>query len=173
MKKFDLINRFLLFLKNIKPCKYLNLNSPFLNGSTNVMFLIHLNIRSLQKNFDNLCEFLSQLSSKPHAIAISKTKIKDTPLVNISIPGYTFLHKNSMTKAGGVGMYISDSFQFKELQFNFSFSGCESLWFRLTCPNSKIDYVVSTVYRHPSTNTTEFYDYLSKIFIELNMNQKY
>ena len=55
-----------------------------------------------------------------------ETKIKDKPQINISIPVYTFLHNNSDTNAGGVGVYVSDFFQFQELTFKASFSGCEN-----------------------------------------------
>ena len=92
------------------------------------LFLLHLNMRSLQKNFDNLCNFLSKLPSKPHVISISETKIKDKPLLNVSIPGYTFLHNNSLSNAGGVGVYVADIFQLEELTFKATIYGCENIW---------------------------------------------
>ena len=97
------MNRFLLFFK----------------------ILSHANIWTLQKNFDNLCNFLSKLPSKPHVISISETKIKDKPLLNVSIPGYTFLHNNSLSNAGGVGVYVADIFQLEELTFKVY--GCENI----------------------------------------------
>ena len=99
--------------QNIKSCKYLDLNSPCIHFKKNELFLLHLNMRSLQKNFDNLCNFLSKLPTIPHVIGISETKIKDKPLLNVSIPGYTFLHNNSLSNAGGVGVYVADIFQLK------------------------------------------------------------
>ena len=41
------------------------------------------------------------------------TQIKNSPgaLINISISGYEFVNVNSFTNAGGVGVYIAESFQ--------------------------------------------------------------
>ena len=34
-------------------------------------------------------------------------------LLNVSIPGYSFLGMNSKTSAGGVGLYVSENINFK------------------------------------------------------------
>ena len=39
----------------------------------------------------------------------------DKPLLDISIPGYIFLHVNTSTNAGGVGIYIIDTLQYEEI----------------------------------------------------------
>ena len=67
--------------------------------------MLHFNIRFLQKNFDTFYETLQLLPTLPQIIEISETKINDAPLTNISTPNYTFLHVNSTTRAGGVGLY--------------------------------------------------------------------
>ena len=87
------------------------------NSSKN-LFLLHLNIRSLQKNHDNLCEFLDQLPIKPHLIGLSETKIKHQPLLDISLPNYNFIHAASPTNAGAVGLYISDFLEYEILGIN-------------------------------------------------------
>ena len=145
----------------------------FGHQSNNELFLFHLNIRLLHKNFDSLCDLLSKLLQKPYIIGLSETKIKDKPQINISIPGYTFLHNNSDTNADGVGLYVSDIFQFQELTFKASFSGCVSLWIKLSRLNTEINYVVGTIYRHPNTNANAFCDYLNEILSDLDMNKKY
>ena len=71
--------------------------------------MLHFNIRSLQKNFDTFYETLQLLPTLPQIIEISETKVNDTPLTNISIPNYTFLHANSTTRTGGVGLYVLSS----------------------------------------------------------------
>ena len=124
---------------NISPCKYHDLNSQnnMFNSSKN-LFLLHLNIRSLQKNHDNLCEFLDQLPIKPHLIGLSETKIKHQPLLDISLPNYNFIHAASPTNAGGVGLYISDSLEYEILGINsIDTSGCESLFIKLSNLTSK------------------------------------
>ena len=98
-----------LMYDNISTCEYFDLSDIPEICSKNELFLTHLNIRSLHKNFDDLCQFLSQLPVIPHIICLSETKIKDMPLINLSLPGYSFMHVNSPTNAGGVGIYVSDT----------------------------------------------------------------
>ena len=115
LSKFDLSQKtFSLLFQNINPCKFIDVNSIF-NNCNDSLILLHLNMRSLQKNFDYLYRFLSTFPTKPDVICISETKIKDKPLLNISIPGYIFLHVNSFTNAGGVGIYIIDTLQYEEI----------------------------------------------------------
>ena len=92
---------------NIGTCEYFNLSDIPEISSKNELFLTHLNIRSLLKNFDDFCRFLSQLPVIPHIICLSETKIKDMPLINISLPGLLFMHLNSPNNAGGVGIYCT------------------------------------------------------------------
>ena len=75
---------------NIKPCEYLSPSSFPAVCNNGQLFLLHLNIRFSAKNDDNLADFLSKFTIQPHLIALTETKIKDKPLVNISIRGYTF-----------------------------------------------------------------------------------
>ena len=54
-----------------------------------------------------LTTFLANISEMPDIIAISETKITNGQiLVNVDINGYDFIHCDSTTKAGGVGIYI-------------------------------------------------------------------
>ena len=67
-------------------CAYHDQNS--LNNieiSTKGFFIMHLNIRSLQKNFDSLAYYLSELERPPDVIAISETKITKTRCIFTSI----------------------------------------------------------------------------------------
>ena len=86
-----------LMYDNISTCEYFDLFDIPEISFKNELFLTNLNIRFLHKNFDDLCQFLSQLSVIPHIICLSETKIKDMPLINISLSGYSFMHVNSST----------------------------------------------------------------------------
>ena len=111
----NLFNSFVLceetfssIFQNVKTCRYLNPSCLPIHCNDIKLILLHLNMRLLQKNYDDLHAFLSNLPCKPHIISISETKIKDKPLTSISLPGYILLHKNSVFNAGGVGVYTSD-----------------------------------------------------------------
>jgi len=43
----------------------------------------------------------------PDFIAISETKLKSKCSTNIQIPNYNFVHVDSLTNAGGVGLYVN------------------------------------------------------------------
>ena len=65
-------------------------------------------------------------------MAISETKLNENSASNISIPNYCFLRNDSPSNAGGVGIYIEESFKFrirKELSLNIS--NCEDLWIEI------------------------------------------
>ena len=69
---------------------------------------MHFNMRSLSKNVDKLHEFLTDLKTRPVVIAISETKLKESKIANnINLQGYNFIHYDSKTSAGGVGLYIN------------------------------------------------------------------
>ena len=66
---FDVVNSSVdIITRNIHPCKYhYSFIYPQNNSNTTKIFfsLIHFNIRSLQKNFNSLHEFLSLQQSSP------------------------------------------------------------------------------------------------------------
>jgi len=72
------------------------------------LFFIHFNLRSNQKNFDNFYHVVSSLRKLPDAIFISKTGLKQEPIVNIDLPGYNFVDIKTQTNAGGVCIYLQN-----------------------------------------------------------------
>ena len=127
------------------------------------LFLLHLNIRSLQKNYDKLCELLDQLPTRLQLIDLWETKNKHQPLLDISFLNYYFIHAALPTNAGGVGLYISDSLNDEILETNsIHTSSCESLFIKLSNLTSKRLITIRVIYRHPKNNITHFADELSK-----------
>ena len=73
--------------------------------------IIHLNIRSLQKNIDKLKDFLNDIKGKFSVIVLSETWIDDDKADLNSlfhIPNYSFIHEKRKTnrKGGGLGIYV-------------------------------------------------------------------
>ena len=61
--------------------------------------MIHANIRSLPKNFDNLVIFLRLLNSNLSCIGISETWLNDiSPIDAFNIPNYSFLCKSRSSR---------------------------------------------------------------------------
>ena len=80
-----------------QPWKILGIIPPNsdLPNYNNSLTILHLNIKSLNKNFDELYEFLVSFRLRPDVMCLTETRIKNDPLVNITIPQYKFFHVDS------------------------------------------------------------------------------
>ena len=149
---------------NIKPCIY----TDFINFDNridfhNSLFMIHFNIRSLQKNFDSFNEALQLLPALPQIICISETKINKEPLTNISISNYSFVCANSNTRAGGVGFHLNNSISYKTIgKHLLKIAGCEDLWVSINFPGIRHTIIIAVIYRHPNSDANTFIEALNK-----------
>ena len=143
--------------------------------------IIHFNVGSLQKNFDAFHEFLCNQPCSPDIICVTETRFnKNQPLLNIDISGYTFIHIDSPTTAGGVAMYINNALQFSVItNLQLTVNECENIWIKLHDSN----VIISTIYRHPKNDAQVFIDALNtnlekvrnnKVFLvgDFNLNIK-
>ena len=97
-----------------------------LDARPNDFFLLHFNLRSLSKNKDKIDEFLHDFERLPDLVAIVETKLNANSTINISIANYCFLHNDSPSQVGGVGIYIKESFKFRiRKQLSLNISSCE------------------------------------------------
>ena len=113
---------------HVKSCSYYDTPSLIPRLNSNELFLLHINIRSLQKNFDDLVNLISQFTVIPDITCITETRLKNSPLINISIPGYDFVKANTSSFAGGVGMYVSSKLNFEVIAKNTLDANCEDIW---------------------------------------------
>lgn len=122
------------------------------------IFILHVNMRSIQKNKHKLEELLNNLSTLPTIILVSETKISSTQIpFDINIDTYNFYHNDTNTKAGGVGIYIQKCIttsirQDLEIQIN---EQCENLWIEIL-NNKGPKTVIGVIYRHPDPNISNF-----------------
>ena len=131
----------------------------------------------MQSHFDELNEFLLSFSSPPSVIFISETRINVEPLINVNIPGYTFRHLPSNTRAGGVGAYFLENLTVHyEGNFGFNIEACENLCFVVEFPGQKQKFTLAVICRHPHNNTSEFINALDEklnIFDKEKSNKVY
>ena len=130
------------------------------------LFIIHFNVRSIQKNIDSLNNLLSSFKNQPDIVAISKTKLKKEKINrNFNLDGYTFIHSDSTTNAGSVGLYIKNKIKFELNQYsNYLLPNSEHLWIDIHAKTGPI--VVGVVYRHPIATVSaedNFKDSLNEI----------
>ena len=152
-----------------QPCKYYDIND-FPTPNLNSFRVNHLNIRSLQKNFDSLQEFLCSLPHLPHIICLSETRLNYLPLTNIELHGYKLLHADSTTRAGGVAIYRSISLTVDIISNpGLDIIGCENLWIKLNCP----DVIIGLIYRHPKNDVKLFLQKLNRSLEQYNNKKVY
>ena len=102
-------------------------------NKSNHLFIIHFNVRSLQKNIDKLSHYLTDLNRKPDVLAVSETKLKENMIhSNIELNRYQFIHRDSRTFAGRVGIYVKSSISY-DMKPNISIElpSVESLWIEI------------------------------------------
>ena len=120
------------------------------------LLVLHVNIRSLQKNFDDLYQLICQFKHLPDIICLSETRLKDQVPINVNIHGYNFVNANSPTNAGGVGMYVSSNINYSTTKsFEIDNDGCENIWIKIQ-NDAKLSLIIGAVYRHPNSNVNEF-----------------
>ena len=101
-------------------------------------FILHVNIRSLQKHIDHLQELLSNLNFLPDIIAITETRIKDEPVLNMNISDYKFSFVKSFNNAGGIGVYIHNSLNCTVSdKFHIALPLSENMWLNVIAKDSK------------------------------------
>ena len=95
-------------------------------------------MRSLTKNHERLEQMLALFPCTPHLIAISETKLNaNSDQKCITLPHYSFCHSPSDTTAGGVGVYLSDSLEYRvRFMERFMEEGNENIWIEISGNNS-------------------------------------
>jgi len=75
---------------------------------SNCFSLLHLNIRSLSRNYDNFTSFLANIDGKFSIMGVSETWLKDSGY-SFDIVGYDFIHNARPSWiGGGVGIYVNN-----------------------------------------------------------------
>ena len=84
-------NMYSYVTQDFSSCKYYNANTiTTLSVSPKDLLILHINIRSLNKNMDDLLDLLIEIRTRPSIICLTETRLKHDSLVNIEIQGYKF-----------------------------------------------------------------------------------
>lgn len=144
------------------------LQNDFYNPNEHIA-IMHINTRSLIKNFDLLHQLICELNREPDIILITETKLNSRSNVNFAnLNNYSFFHKNSLTKAGGVGIYIKKNIQSSiRNDIKLFNKEVESLWIDITVEKYK-SITIGVVYKHPNYKTLDFTEIFYEILTKLN-----
>ena len=135
------------------------------NVDSKSLSILHVNIRSLKKNFENFKLLLSNLSFCFKIICLTETWSKDQNMTQNSLfnlPNYAAIHQDRRNnkRGGGVCTYIHNSVTFK-VRHDLSLCGndSESLCVELINKKSK-NVIINTIYRPPAGKIKQFKNHL-------------
>ena len=164
-----------VFTPNSKYYTAKEFNSAFDSNKLNkynYFSLMHLNIRSLQKNFDTLSEFLNQINSYPFSIiGLTETWLHSATPPIFEIDNYTLEHiDRKQGKGGGVAFYIHNNLKYK-LRRDICVEGIESMFIEITVNNIK-NRIVGILYRPPNNVVDVFLDRLESCLEAVSRENK-
>ena len=110
------------------------------------------------------------ITGTPEIITISKTKLQDQNIYNISIQGYEFLSLNSPTSAGDVSNKLNFTRR-RDLELQELMVDGVLFWIKLRRDKHK-NMNIGCVYRHPHYNCLEFHNALKTQLHNLNTRDK-
>jgi len=122
-------------------------------SNKNLLNFFHTNIRSLNKNFEELVHFLANINFKFHIIALSETWITDDAHFTYSLEGYNVVQKKSKhSKCDGICLFVDKNFHFDMIDLDIK----ESNSIGMACSIDNIKYTIILIYRSPATNINNF-----------------
>ena len=117
--------------------------------------LFHVNIRSMNSNFEKLRDLLLDCSNSFNIVCVTETWSTDKNFKNNSnfhLPNFGFIHqeRKTGTKMGGILMYLKNDIKFKIIEdLSVSDSNNECITVEIENKNSK-NLLITCCYRLPS-----------------------
>ena len=152
-----------------------NLNST--NNCINDIYdnfsLLHINARSLQKNYDDLNILLSSLVSfKFSAIGITETWFHSNSPPIFDIDEYDLIRADRNTgRGGGVAIYLHNKLKFRKRP-NLHIEGAEDIFIEIITENDK-NIIIGVVYRPPNHPIDTFLNDLDVSLHNISQENKY
>ena len=106
---------------------------------------IHLNTRSLNQHFEQMCNLLDSISFKFDFIDCSEIWFtSETDMSCFQIPGYTLLYENrTFSTGGGVALYVRSGYSYS-MRNDLKIDSIENLWIKTN------DTIVGVIYKPPN-----------------------
>jgi len=145
-----------------------SLSSKLRNNSQFSVF--HLNIRSFNRNADELLLFLSQLSIKPSVIVLSETWFTVDSVTELAC--YRGHHvTRTLRRGGGISIYIRSDFSWKPCNRLCYVGNCMELCsVRVSLPRS--DLTVLGIYRPPDRDVRLFTEELGEVLSQFRSSDR-
>ena len=128
---------------------------------------LHLNIRSLNKHFDELCNLLDSIPFEIDMIACSETWI--TPQVDldsIQIADYNMIIDNrTFSTGGGVALYLKSNFGYT-IRDDLKIDGIENIWVDTQ------GLLIGIIYNPPKRSQREFLDEFEQVLHSIFLSKR-
>ena len=143
------------------------------NSTNNNLSLLHINSRSICKNFESVENFLCSLNRFSFSIiGISETWLKSNSPNIYNIPNYNMIHVDRKKgRGGGVAMYINFKLKYKTRK-DIYIDGIESAFIEVDNKFGK-NIIVGTLYRPPGNNVNNFLENLDKELDKISSENKH
>ena len=136
--------------------------------------VMHMNARSLPKNFDKITVFLNSLVMSPDIIAITETWLNDTNKYLFQLPGYHPHHLTRQTRThGGVTLFISNDIHSEPIDtLTIINDDIEILTIKINV--NSVSYYICAIYRPHSKHerVKEFSNILNTLLLSDTVNKK-
>ena len=153
-------------------CEYVDLNVDSIHLDTHSkvhLNVLHINIRSVHKNKDNLLLLLDSLAEQNivvHVIALCETFLTTENCHMIDLNNYSGHHQPCVGRfGGGVSLYLHKSVKLLRTIELTSTMSMETIFLEISYSSSK--FVVGEMYRPPNTNVNEFMHQLESLLDKL------
>ena len=120
--------------------------------------VLHLNIRSMSKNFESFREFLDSLCFTFSAICLSETWCQphETSNSNLQIPGYVSVHQTRKNRrGGGPCIFLLESLSYKVRDYLAVNSNAIKCFFGEVFNKNSKSIVLNLAYRLPNGDSNE------------------
>lgn len=135
--------------------KYVNFNlfNDSLATSPDSFTVLHVNIRSIRKYWDELTVILADVSGRIDAIVLTEINASAESLSPYKLSGFhDYFCTRQNTRGGGIGVFIKDSWSTSKVDVSFMYS--ESLILKIS--NAIHTVCLLALYRPPSFSCTNF-----------------
>ena len=161
------------------PYLYENEIEKYLSETTQMenLSILHLNIRSINANFEKFKLCLEACKFSFNVICLSETWSSDKDFQNNSlfhIQGYQAIHykRHVSKRGGGLLIYIKSDLVFKiRHDVNISDSNREFLSIEIVLKETK-NFIITCSYKPPTGSMCEFYEHIEKIFNKAQSENK-
>lgn len=142
------------------------LSNDLINNDT-YFSIFNMNIRSCRQNFASLISFLNSYLLSFSLLVLCETWLTEESDYGFNIPGYKQLNIYRNNFGGGIKIYYKDIFEVEVVEdLTFLNNILEIITFYISGRNFK--YLISAIYRPPSTNENDFNNFLLENILHLN-----